>query len=459
MIKDEKFVYLPENLFAVIETSCGDRFLLDKVNFDFYKLDENIQIAKHDCSFLFWCESQNIMEEAKELKKSALFSLRKKMVKNNEILRLALNLSQICTLRCKYCYANVGTYGNPGFMSKDVLTRTLDFFLSNYKIHNVHVFGGEPLLNIEMIEKLFEILKQKHQELRITIATSLFVSEKIVEHLVKICKFYEKDFQTYVVISLDGPREIHNYTRPSSNNMGSFEQIIRNVESFRQNNIPISFEVTYTGLHKKFGLDVLKIYRYFYEKFNTMNITIAPVYDWSNSLDRELKTNVSMASEYYKALVLLLKRIRSSEKLNDFEKIFLDSLLRNYINPSNLSGNLVISTFCPAGSNSFIVDILGNIYPCQLVVGDSKYKISNVVEHNEERILKDIKNWRSSALKQFVRAKHKKCRDCYFTYYCNRCVFKREYEKDMFKTCDVERKILETIIEVDPWSLSSTLEK
>ncbi|WP_232503768.1 radical SAM protein [Thermotoga profunda] len=174
-------------------------------------------------------------------------------------------------------------------------------------MHNVHVFGGEPLLNIEMIEKLLEILKQKHQKPRITIATSLFVSEEIVEYLVKICKFYEKDFQTYVVISLDGPREIHNYTRPSSNNMGSFEQIIRNIELFRQNNIPISFEVTYTSLHEKFGLDILKIYRYFYKKFNTINITVAPVYDWNNSLGRELKTNVSMVLEYYRALFFIKK--------------------------------------------------------------------------------------------------------------------------------------------------------
>lgn len=450
-------INLPKVFFSLIEAPRNNRYLLDKVNFDFYKLDDSIQITRKASSYLVCTRAKNVIEELEKLKKNTLISLKRKLVKDNDILRLALNISQVCRLKCRYCYANAGTYGNPGFMKRNVLVRTLDFFLSNYNVHNIHIFGGEPLLNIEMIEEMFRILTSKYAKkfnnLRITVATSLFVSEETINRFIKIYESYKDKFQIYMVVSLDGPKEIQDNTRPSlDSKSSSFDRIKTNINLLKQKGFSISFEVTYTKLHKQLGWDILKIYKYFYTEFNAANVIISPVYDWNGFLDKNLRIDISIAQEYYEIIASLLEKSRKGD-LNDFDRALLRKLLMNYLNPGDSSDKTIVSTFCPAGSNSFIVDIFGNIYPCQLVVGNPKYRISNVVEDNEEKTLRNLKNCRNKDLMLFTKTKYSNCKDCCFLFYCSKCVFKRDYQKDMFKTCDVEKKIIETILEFDPWAL------
>lgn len=308
-----------------------------------------------------------------------------------------------------------------------------------------------------MIEEMFRILTSKYAKkfnnLRITVATSLFVSEETINRFIKIYESYKDKFQIYMVVSLDGPKEIQDNTRPSlDSKSSSFDRIKNNINLLKQKGFSISFEVTYTKLHKQLGWNILKIYKYFYTEFNAANVIISPVYDWNGSLDKNLRIDISIAQEYYEIIASLLEKSRRGD-LNDFDRALLCKLLMNYLNPSDSSGKIIVSTFCPAGSNSFIVDIFGNIYPCQLVVGNLKYRISNVVKDNEEKILKNLKDWRYKALRLFTKARYSKCKDCYFLFYCSRCIFKRDYQKDMFKACDVEKKIIETILEFDPWTL------
>ncbi|WP_049750445.1 SPASM domain-containing protein [Thermosipho melanesiensis] len=222
-----------------------------------------------------------------------------------------------------------------------------------------------------------------------------------------------------------------------------------NINLLKKIGLPISFEVTYTKLHKKLGYDLLKLYEYFYYEFNTTDVIISPVYDWNGSLVQELKYDASIVQEYYKLIIFLLEK-SSKETLDNFHDVLLHKLLISYLNPADSLRKIIVSTFCSAGSNSFIVDIFGNIYPCQLVLEKSEYKISNVVKDNEENILRNIKIWRNKTLKTFTKAKYNNCKECYFLFFCNKCIFKNNYQNDMFKECHIEKKILEKILEFDP---------
>ncbi|WP_049750446.1 radical SAM protein [Thermosipho melanesiensis] len=135
------------------------------------------------------------------------------MVKDNEILRLALNVSQVCKLRCKYCYANSGTYGTPGLMNKKVLRQALNFFLSKYKIHNIHIFGGAPLLNVDIIDEIFRILALKfNKKTTDNYSYKLVCSRKKLNHFIEICKAYVDKLIIDIVVNVDGFKEIHDYT-------------------------------------------------------------------------------------------------------------------------------------------------------------------------------------------------------------------------------------------------------
>lgn len=81
-----------------------------------------------------------------------------------------------------------------------------------------------------------------------------------------------------------------------------------NIDLLKQSDFYMSFEVTYTGLHKRLNWDILKIDTYFYSEFNTTNVIVSPVYDWNGSLEEELKIDVSMEEKYYEMINLLLKK-------------------------------------------------------------------------------------------------------------------------------------------------------
>jgi len=88
-------INLPKVFFSLIEAPRNNRYLLDKVNFDFYKLDDSIQITRKASSYLVRTKAKNVIEELEKLKKNTLISLKRKLVKDNDILRLALNADTV----------------------------------------------------------------------------------------------------------------------------------------------------------------------------------------------------------------------------------------------------------------------------------------------------------------------------------------------------------------------------
>lgn len=72
-----------------------------------------------------------------------------------KIYRLQLMVSTLCNLDCKYCYASGGTYKTKGaLMQREQIDKIMEQIriLQIKEISNVFFFGGEPLLNIEVIE-------------------------------------------------------------------------------------------------------------------------------------------------------------------------------------------------------------------------------------------------------------------------------------------------------------------
>lgn len=69
---------------------------------------------------------------------------------------IALNVAERCNLRCTYCYAVDGTYGNDSLMSFDTAIRAIRFFKKHGQTLNIIFFGGEPLLNFRLIREVVE---------------------------------------------------------------------------------------------------------------------------------------------------------------------------------------------------------------------------------------------------------------------------------------------------------------
>ena len=107
---------------------------------------------------------------------------------------LCLNIAHDCNLRCKYCFADEGEYhGRKALMSEEVGRAALDFLVKNSggrRNLEVDFFGGEPLMNWEVVKKLVEygrsLEKEYDKNFRFTLTTNgTLLNDEILEFVNK----------------------------------------------------------------------------------------------------------------------------------------------------------------------------------------------------------------------------------------------------------------------------------
>ena len=124
---------------------------------------------------------------------------------------LCLHVAHSCNLNCAYCFASQGKYqGERALMSFETGKRALDFLIENSGTRRnleVDFFGGEPLMNWDVVKQLVEyarsIEKEKGKNFRFTLTTNgVKIDDEVID-------FSNREMSN-VVLSLDGRKEIHD---------------------------------------------------------------------------------------------------------------------------------------------------------------------------------------------------------------------------------------------------------
>ena len=145
----------------------------------------------------------------------------------NVVKALCLHVAHTCNLNCSYCFASQGKYqGERGLMSFEVGKRALDFLIENSGTRRnleVDFFGGEPLMNWDVVKELVKyarsVEKEHGKNFRFTLTTNgMLIDDDVIE-------FANKEMSN-VVLSLDGRKEIHDATRVDYAGNGSYEEIV-----------------------------------------------------------------------------------------------------------------------------------------------------------------------------------------------------------------------------------------
>ena len=150
------------------------------------------------------------------------FKKRKTVVK-----AMCFHIAHDCNLACKYCFAEEGEYhGRRALMSLEVGKKALDFLIENSGSRvnlEVDFFGGEPLMNWDVVKELVKYGRSREKEcnknFRFTLTTNgVLLNDEIME-------FANKEMAN-VVLSLDGRPEVNDSNRPFRNGKGSYELIV-----------------------------------------------------------------------------------------------------------------------------------------------------------------------------------------------------------------------------------------
>jgi uncharacterized protein len=325
------------------------------------------------------------------------FKKRKTVVK-----ALCLHIAHDCNLACKYCFAEEGEYhGRRALMSFEVGKKALDFLIANSgnrRNLEVDFFGGEPLMNWEVVKKLVEYGRSQekihNKNFRFTLTTNgVLLDDEIME--------YCNREMSNVVLSLDGRREVNDRMRPFRKGAGSYDLIVPKFQKFAESRNQTNYYVrgTFTRNNLDFSQDVLH-----FADLGFKQMSIEPVVAASTELYAIQEEDIpKILSEYDKLAVEYINRKKEGRGFNFFH--FMIDLQQGPCVAKRLSG-------CGSGTEYLAVTPWGDLYPCHQFVGQEKFLLGNVEEGITNTEIQD----------QFklcnVYAKEK-CRDCFARFYCS----------------------------------------
>ena len=389
---------------------------------------------KVDTSSVSGEERRAYEEDFAELEKQGLLFKEEERVcppKSGEIKALCLHICHDCNLRCRYCFADEGAYhAKREFMSLDVAKKAVDFLIENSgnrKVLETDFFGGEPLMNFDVVKETVYYAKEQAAKRGKKFLFTLTTNGLLLKG--EIADFLNEEFEN-VVLSLDGRPEVHDAVRKTANGKGSFDLVIENLKNFVKIRGDKHYYVrgTFTAKNLDFGNDVL-----FLADSGFDSISMEPVVTDIPDLAITGKELPAICREYDRLCDEFLAREAEGKGFNFF-----------HFNV-DLEGGPCLSkrvSACGAGNEYFSVVPNGDIYPCHQFAGDRDFRMGSVFEGKLDEKIRA--QFRGSCL--FTR---KKCDGCFAKYICsggcsaNNYHFNGDINDPYEITCEMMRKRIE----------------
>jgi uncharacterized protein len=361
--------------------------------------------------------------------------------------QLILSVTENCNFRCKYCYYYSGMYDyapifNRKNMNFDIAKKAVDYYFNNifqvlkynpYRKPCVTFYGGEPLLNFDLIKSIVTYIRKKFPNINVlyNITTNGYLLTKdIVDFLI------DNDF--YIAVSLDGYKENHDRNRTTIKGQKTFDKILQNLE--------------YIRFHYP---------RYFYE-----NISLICCYDWKTDLfklEEFFSTNKNLPplvrvnaaapyfSKYYQIFTkedflnhqcqiqklkdVYFEQIKKKKKTSAFLDIFFGSNYRTLLIREKITKSKGVFNFlhgsCVPGVKIFI-DTDGNFHICEKV--NYSFPIGNIEEGlNYKKIIQVLNKYKEEITYE--------CKKCPISRLCTMCfatfMTNNRFSKDPENICEL----------------------
>ena len=315
---------------------------------------------------------------------------------------LCLHVAHTCNLNCSYCFASQGKYhGDRALMSFEVGKRALDFLIEHSgKRRNLEVdfFGGEPLMNWDVVKDLVKyarsVEKEHGKNFRFTLTTNgVLIDDDVIE-------FSNKEMSN-VVLSLDGRKEIHDRLRVDYAGNGSYDRIVPKFKKFVESRGGKNYYMrgTFTHANPDFTKDVFHM-----ADMGFTELSMEPVVCAEGDPAGLTKEDIETVKEQYEILADEMLRRQQEGRPFTFYHYMLD-LTEGPCIYKRISG-------CGSGTEYMAVTPWGDLYPCHQFVGEESYKLGNIWD--------GVTN---TALREEFRAcnaySRPECKDCWAKLYCS----------------------------------------
>ena len=355
-------------------------------------------------------EVLSCIEDVKELEEAGkLFSedpyesLAYNYKNNSKVIKaLCLHIAHTCNLNCSYCFASQGKYqGDRALMTFEVGKQAFDFLIANSgtrKNLEVDFFGGEPLMNWDVVKQLVayarSVEKKYNKNFRFTLTTNgVLIDDDVIE-------FANREMSN-VVLSLDGRREVHDRFRKDYAGKGSYDTILPKFKRLVEARGGKGYYMrgTFTHHNVDFTNDLFHMADMGFTELSMEPVVCPP--DDPCALTEE---DLPLLFEQYEILAKEMIKRKKEGRPFTFYHYMLD--LKN--------GPCIYKriTGCGSGTEYMAVTPWGELFPCHQFVGDPKYSLGNIWDGvKNEAVQEEFR-----ACNAYARPE---CKDCWAKLYCS----------------------------------------
>ena len=315
---------------------------------------------------------------------------------------LCLHIAHTCNLNCSYCFASQGKYhGERSLMSEEVAKRSMDFLIENSGSRTnleVDFFGGEPLMNFDVVKKTVEYAREREKEtgknFRFTLTTNgVLIDDDVID-------FANREMSN-VVLSLDGRKEVHDRFRVDYAGNGSWEKIVPKFQKLVEAREHKNYYMrgTFTHHNPDFLKDIETMLDLGFTELSMEPVVCAPE-DASALTDEDFPVVVE---QYEKLAELMLKKHKEGKPFTFYH--YMIDLKGGPCIYKRISG-------CGSGTEYMAVTPWGDLYPCHQFVGEEKFKLGDIFNGVNNTAIQD----------EFLSCNvysREECRDCWAKLYCS----------------------------------------
>ena len=430
----------------VLDVNSGSVHVVDEIVYDMIPMYENMSLEEISAKLADKYSADDIKEayeeitglkEAGSLFTEDIYENYIDSFKNRQpvVKALCLHIAHDCNLACQYCFAEEGEYhGRRALMSFEVGKKALDFLVANSGSRRnleVDFFGGEPLMNWEVVKQLVEygrsIEEANNKKFRFTLTTNgVLLNDDILD-------FVNKEMGN-IVLSTDGRKEVHDRMRPFRNGKGSYDLIMPKFKKVADSRNQTNYYVrgTFTHYNLDFSNDVLSLADQGFKQISVEPVVASP----EDAYALRTEDLPQIFEVYDKLAVEMIKREKEGRGFNFFH--FMIDLTGGPCVYKRLSG-------CGSGTEYLAVTPWGDLYPCHQFVGNEDFLLGNV---DDGIVKKNI----CEEFKQCNVYSKPKCKDCFAKLFCSGGCAANSYNfhgniNDSYEVgCEMERKRVECAI-------------
>jgi uncharacterized protein len=367
-------------------------------------------------------------------------ALQKAAYEDGSNLALNLNLTPLCNLKCVYCFAQGGDYGGlEKPMGQDVVTEIASL-IQNYRAPSQKVrfefFGGEPLLNFEVMQKVVDFSKTFSRENSVEfiyrVSTNLtYVNQEIIDLLGK---------NNFIIsVSIDGCKAVQDRLRPFKDGRGSFEPLMENLQAIREQFPDVIIVARMTIAQKQIELianiqNLIETDLFDYVSIYPASVKDERQHKYHYFCDAEIKRQIQEVLFKYAELFQVSSRFKG---ILEFEKIY-DQLF---------NGKLSVS-HCAAGGTYFTISGDQSVAPCHRMCGKKEFILNSNSDQLDDTMMRQ---W-SEKVDQ-----HRECSQCWIRYICGGGCKQEHYSANGSiklinrDSCDYQCFLVENIIKSLEW--------